>query len=456
MDETIGQGGMGRVWRSHDETLNRNVAVKEVLLPEGLPAAERELLLQRTLREAQVAAQLSHPGIITVHDVVRDSEEPWIVMELVTGDSLADLIARNGRLPWPQVVALAATMADALAHAHASGVVHRDLKPDNVLIVGRRTVITDFGIARVLNGSAGTRLTATGAIIGTPQYMPPEQLEGADAAASGDLWSLGATLYTAVEGHPPFYGSGLMALFHAILSKPLEPPSHAGKLAPLLHELLSKAPAERPTAAALMERLDGIQRPAEPPRGRPVGARQIQGQRVQRPPENSPSHPVQAVPVQPPNAGPQSTQHMQEWQQKPVATQDVQHTAPQAPAVVQLFRKGFLVGSTGVIFVTKTCILVITITSIRAAYTSDVALWKAIPYSAIISLFALVLWGLAVTVLVFITQESELDSDFKFKSCATFMTLEVALVLGSFWFPDSWPGPLGEWGKGLASAFGVG
>ncbi|WP_432197668.1 WD40 repeat domain-containing serine/threonine protein kinase [Streptomyces sp. bgisy027] len=275
LDETIGQGGMGRVWRSYDETLNRYVAVKEVLLPEGLPAAEREQLLQRTLREAQVAAKLNHPGIITVHDVVRDSGEPWIVMELVAGESLASLIERDGRLPWPHVVALAASMADALAHAHASGVVHRDLKPDNVLTVGRRTIITDFGIARVLDGSAGTRLTSTGIVVGTPQYMPPEQLEGADAAAPGDLWSLGATLYTAVEGHAPFDGSGLMALFHAILSKPLPPPSHAGELAPLLHELMSKNPGERPTAAALVGRLADIPRPAEPPRSRPADPNRV-------------------------------------------------------------------------------------------------------------------------------------------------------------------------------------
>ncbi|MCX4761945.1 serine/threonine protein kinase [Streptomyces sp. NBC_01275] len=456
MDETIGQGGMGRVWRSHDETLNRNVAVKEVLLPEGLLAAEREVLLQRTLREAQVAAQLNHPGIITVHDVVRDGEEPWIVMELVAGESLAGLIARSGRLPWPQVAALATTMADALAHAHTSGVVHRDLKPDNVLIVGSRTVITDFGIARVLDGSAGTRLTATGAIIGTPQYMPPEQLEGADAAPSGDLWSLGATLYTAVEGHAPFDGSSLMALCHAILNKPLEPPSHAGKLAPLLHELMSKSPTERPTAAALVGRLDGIQRPAEPPHGRPADPRQIQGLRVQRPPENPPPHPMQAVPVQPPNAGWQSTRSMPERQEKLVAAQNVQHPVPRASITTPLFKKRFTVGSAGVLFVIKTCILMITVTSVRAAYASDATLWKAIPFSVIITLFGLALWGLAVTALVFLMEIVEPDSDFEFKSCATFAALEVALVLGSFWFPDSLPGPLGGWGKGLASAVGVG
>ncbi|SME88048.1 FOG: WD40 repeat [Streptomyces sp. Amel2xC10] len=270
----IGQGGMGRVWRGVDETLNRQVAVKEVLLPDGLPPGDRAQLVRRTLREAEVAAKLGHPGIITVHDVVRDADVPWIVMEYVSGPSLAGLVAQEGRLPWQRVAAIGAQMADALAHAHGAGVVHRDLKPDNVLVQDRRTIITDFGIARVLDGSAGTRLTRTGAVVGTPQYMPPEQIEGGEAAASGDLWSLGATLYAAVEGNVPFDAPSLMPLFHAILTKPLPPPRHAGELGPLLEELLAKGPGKRPTAAALAVRLTALhhpptqrdQQPPAPPR----------------------------------------------------------------------------------------------------------------------------------------------------------------------------------------------
>ncbi|MEU5397726.1 serine/threonine-protein kinase [Streptomyces sp. NPDC005963] len=259
--ELVGQGGMGRVWRGHDETLDRSVAVKEVVLPAGLPSDEREQLLQRTLREAQVAAKLSHPGIITVHDVVEDDDAPWIVMEFIPGRSLGDLITQSGRLPWDRVAVIGAEVADALAHAHAAGVVHRDLKPDNVLIHGRRTILTDFGIARVLDGSAGTRLTRTGTVVGTPHYMPPEQLEGADATAAGDLWSLGATLYAAVEGDAPFDAPTLMALFHAILSQPMPPPSHAGPLAPVLRDLLAKSPDQRPAAATVTNRLAALAHP---------------------------------------------------------------------------------------------------------------------------------------------------------------------------------------------------
>ncbi|MFE5856476.1 WD40 repeat domain-containing serine/threonine protein kinase [Streptomyces sp. NPDC056500] len=275
--ELVGQGGMGRVWRGHDVTLDRRVAVKEVVLPAGLASDDREQLLQRTLREAQVAAKLNHPGIITVHDVVKDDDAPWIVMEFIPGQSLGGLIAQSGRLPWDRVAVIGAEVADALAHAHAAGVVHRDLKPDNVLIHGRRTILTDFGIARVLDGSAGTRLTRTGTVVGTPQYMPPEQLEGADATAAGDLWSLGATLYVAVEGDVPFDAPSLAALFHAIISQPMPAPSHAGQLAPVLRELLAKDPGQRPGAATLANRLATLAHPRTqvdrqppPPQHRPT------------------------------------------------------------------------------------------------------------------------------------------------------------------------------------------
>ncbi|MFF8837400.1 WD40 repeat domain-containing serine/threonine protein kinase [Streptomyces sp. NPDC015130] len=250
--EAIGRGGMGRVWRAHDEVLDRDVAVKEVLF-EAVPPELRGELIARTEREARTAARLRHPGIVTVHDVTEYEGAPWIVMEFVSGPSLAGLLAREGRLSWERTAAIAATLADALGHAHAAGVVHRDLKPDNVLLAGDRPVITDFGIARVMDSTQ--QLTRTNTVIGTPQFMPPEQLEGADVDAAADMWALGATLYAMVEGRPPFDGPSLTAVIVAVLTRPLPRAANAGPLAELLSALLSKSPQERPDAAATAELL---------------------------------------------------------------------------------------------------------------------------------------------------------------------------------------------------------
>ena len=263
--EPAGKGGMGQVWRGYDEVLQREVAVKEVLLPEGLPGTQHDELIARTMREARVAARLRHPGIVAVYDTVQRNGVPWIVMEYISGPSLAEVIIRDGRLPWERVAALGADLADALAHAHAAGVVHRDLKPANVLLTGHRTVLTDFGVARTLD-STTTQLTSTGAVIGTPHYMPPEQIEGDPIQAPVDLWALGATLYNAVEGHPPFEGPTLTAVLAAILTRPLPAPRHAGPMAPVLSSLLTKAPSQRPNAAALTGQLTALLRPGPPVR----------------------------------------------------------------------------------------------------------------------------------------------------------------------------------------------
>ncbi|MGI5226722.1 WD40 repeat domain-containing serine/threonine protein kinase [Actinoallomurus sp. CA-142502] len=259
----LGRGGMGAVWQARDADLDRLVAIKELRLPEHVAAEERRVWYARMEREARAAARLRHPGIVTVYErVLGDDGRPWIVMELIQGGSLQDLLREQGRLPAPQAAAIGGQVLAALSAAHERGIVHRDIKPANVLLEGDRAVLTDFGIA-ALDGDA--TLTHTGTLLGTPAFMAPEQVRGDRATPRSDLWSLGATLYAAVEGHPPFSGPTHGSVFIAIATENPAPPVHAGPLTEVLAGLLRKNPAERLTADAVRGLLTSITDEERPP-----------------------------------------------------------------------------------------------------------------------------------------------------------------------------------------------
>ncbi|MBW8486782.1 serine/threonine-protein kinase [Actinomadura parmotrematis] len=261
--EPVGRGGMGTVWRGRDEMLHREVAVKLLEVPAGVDAETRGTLAARTVREARTAARLSHPGIITVFDVTEDAGSPVIVMELVRGRSLAETIAREGPLPPHRAARLGLDLVDALREAHAAGVVHRDLKPGNVLLTERRTVITDFGLSTL---AGDVRLTQAGTMLGTPAYMAPEQADGRPTGPPTDLWGLGATLYAAVEGRPPYQGTEFVTIVSALLTRPPDPAPHAGALAPVLAALLQREPGARPSLDRAQELLEhALREPAPEP-----------------------------------------------------------------------------------------------------------------------------------------------------------------------------------------------
>ncbi|TDB81723.1 serine/threonine protein kinase, partial [Actinomadura sp. KC216] len=246
LDSVVGRGGMGTVWRAFDVMLDREVAVKEVVLPPGLNESERGVLYERTFREARASARLNHSGVVTVHDVVEESDRPWIVMELVLAPSLQDLLER-GPMEHRRVADIGLQMLGALRHAHEKGILHRDVKPSNVLITDTgRVVLTDFGIAQV---EGDTTLTQTGLVMGSPAYIPPERAQGERAVPASDLWALGATLYAAVEGRSPYERSDAMASLQAALTEPVPPARNAGPLAHVLEGLLAREPVHRMTAA---------------------------------------------------------------------------------------------------------------------------------------------------------------------------------------------------------------
>lgn len=243
----VGRGGMGVVWRATDELLHRSVAVKEIIWPLQLGEPGQDMLCQRALREARTAARLDHPSVIRVYDVVEDDGRPWIVMPLIHYLSLGEVVREYGPLPPRRAAGIGVQILDALQAAHAAGVLHRDVKPGNVLLGPQdQVVLTDFGMA-IADGS--TALTTSGVLIGSPAYMSPERARGEPATSAADMWSLGATLYTAVEGRPPFDREGALAILTAVVSGPPDPPVRAGPLWLVITGLLRKDPAKRLGAA---------------------------------------------------------------------------------------------------------------------------------------------------------------------------------------------------------------
>ncbi|GIE35371.1 hypothetical protein Ait01nite_084160 [Actinoplanes italicus] len=277
----VGRGGMGAVWQAHDELLDREVAVKQIWIAgaDDLDGPD-ETLVRRALREAQAAARLRHPSVVTVHDVVTDGDRPWLVMELVNGQSLAHAIAEHGLLTERRTAEIGLSVLRALRAAHRAGIVHRDVKPANILLEDTgRVVLTDFGIAVIDDKTA---LTATGQLLGSPAYLAPERINGRPAGPAGDLWALGVTLYTTVTGRSPFQREDTQATVAAVLTAEPVTPAHAGRLWPVIKGLLVKDPGQRLTAERAAPLLAKVAEPEPAPAGRDAGSDRPAGSRRQK------------------------------------------------------------------------------------------------------------------------------------------------------------------------------
>jgi eukaryotic-like serine/threonine-protein kinase len=243
----IGVGGMGMVWRARDELLNRDVAVKEIIWPPEMDELERETVRRRAVREAQMAARLHHPNVVGVYDIFEEDGRPVIVMEHLPFPSLRDTVRDEGPVPPARAARIGLGVLAGLRAAHEAGVVHRDVKPTNILLGAQdRIVLTDFGIAKAVDSPT---LTTSGFLIGSPAYLSPERAHGQPAGVPADLWGLGATLYAAVEGRPPFERPGTLATLTAVVADEPDPFRHAGPLEPVISGLLRKDPGTRLNAA---------------------------------------------------------------------------------------------------------------------------------------------------------------------------------------------------------------
>ncbi|MFL6251558.1 MAG: serine/threonine-protein kinase [Actinomycetes bacterium] len=263
LNAPLGRGGMGVVWRAQDRVLGRQAAVKEVVFPPTMAEEERRSAQARVMREARAAARLNHPGAVTLYDVVQDQGGTFIVMELVAAPTLADLVQAQGPLTPEQVAELGSQLAGVLEAAHAAGIVHRDVKPGNVMVAADgRVKLADFGVASL---QGDPQLTSTGLVIGSPAYMAPEQARGEASGPPADFWALGATLFYAVEGVPPFDRGSSIATLAAVVNEPPRAPRRAGALTPIITALLAKDPASRPSGAEVRAELGRLAGPRPSP-----------------------------------------------------------------------------------------------------------------------------------------------------------------------------------------------
>ncbi|KOU57940.1 serine/threonine protein kinase [Streptomyces sp. MMG1533] len=263
----LGRGGMGTVWRAEDETLGRTVAVKELRFPSNIDEDEKRRLITRTLREAKAIARIRNNSAVTVFDVVDEDDRPWIVMELVEGKSLAEVIREDGLLEPGRAAEVGLAILDVLRSAHREGILHRDVKPSNVLISeDGRVVLTDFGIAQV---EGDPSITSTGMLVGAPSYISPERARGHKPGPAADLWSLGGLLYASVEGAPPYDKGSAIATLTAVMTEPLEEPKNAGPLKDVIYGLLNKDPAKRLDVAGARAMLNAVIHAPEPKKSEP-------------------------------------------------------------------------------------------------------------------------------------------------------------------------------------------
>ncbi|WP_416531688.1 serine/threonine-protein kinase [Streptomyces coelicoflavus] len=274
LGDVLGRGGMGTVWRAEDETLGRTVAVKELRFPGNIDEEEKRRLITRTLREAKAIARIRNNSAVTVYDVVEEDDRPWIVMELVEGKSLAEAIREDGLLEPKRAAEVGLAILDVLRSAHREGILHRDVKPSNVLIAeDGRVVLTDFGIAQV---EGDPSITSTGMLVGAPSYISPERARGHKPGPAADLWSLGGLLYAAVEGIPPYDRGSAIATLTAVMTENLEEPKNAGPLRDVIYGLLTKDPDQRLDDAGARAMLNKvIHAPEQTAGGEPVDATKV-------------------------------------------------------------------------------------------------------------------------------------------------------------------------------------